>query len=78
MEKHLTYDVAFKRTFILCTEKIGKHAADRNSTVCEAGVYHRQSTKTVFIPDKQKVFFWTKKGRTPETDASVLDYFKTL
>jgi hypothetical protein len=29
MEKHFTFDDAFKRKAILCTEKIGNHAAGR-------------------------------------------------
>jgi hypothetical protein len=48
MEKHVTYDVTFKRKVILCTEKIGNHATGRKCTVSEA----KYKNKTVFMSDK--------------------------
>jgi hypothetical protein len=39
MEKHFTYDAALKINIILCTEKMGNHAAGRKYIVSEACVH---------------------------------------
>jgi hypothetical protein len=80
MEKHFTYDAAFKREVILCAEKIRNCAAGRKYTVSEACVHHLPSIKTKLFPclTKRKSFSGPRKGRNPETDASVLEYLKDL
>jgi hypothetical protein len=79
MEKHFTY-AAFKRKVILCTEKIGNRAAGRKHTVSEAGVRHWQSIKTKLYSclTNKKSFSGPRKWRSPDTDASVLEYLKHL
>jgi hypothetical protein len=46
MEKCFTYAAAFKRKVIPCGEKIGRRAAGRKYTVCEACVRNWGSIKT--------------------------------
>lgn len=56
MEKRFTYDAAFKRKVIICTEKIGNHAA---------GIKHavRQSIKTeLFLCLTNSLFLDQGKG----------------
>jgi hypothetical protein len=80
MEEHFKYDAAFKRKIILCAENIGNRAAGRKYTVSEACVRHLQSIKTKLFSclTNRRSFSGPKKGRNPETDASVLEYFKDL
>jgi hypothetical protein len=78
MEKRFTYDASFKRKVIVCTEKISNPAAGRKCTVSEACVCHWQSMKTKLFSCLTKYFSGTRKGRNPEIDASVLEYFKDL
>jgi hypothetical protein len=78
MEKHFIYDAAFKRKVILGAEKIGNHAAGRNHTVSEICVCQNIKTKLFSCLTNRKPFSGTRKGRNPETDASVLQCFKDL
>jgi hypothetical protein len=52
MEKHITYDAAFKRNVILCVEKIGNHAAGTNCTVRRMYITVKYKNKSLFMPDK--------------------------
>jgi hypothetical protein len=80
MEKRVTYDAAFKRKGILCAEEIGNRATGRKYTVSEACVHHWQSIKTKLFSSltNRRYFSGPSKGRNPEIDASVIEYFKDL
>jgi hypothetical protein len=73
MEKHFTYDAAFKGEVILCNDKLGKCAA--GGTASEACVQHWQSIKTKMFSclTNRKSFSEPKKEGNP-----VLQYFKDL
>jgi hypothetical protein len=69
------YDATFKRKVVLCAGKIGNRAVGR-----EACVHHWQSLKAkLFLClTNRSSFSGPRKGRHPEIDASVLDYFRDL
>jgi hypothetical protein len=80
MEKHFTYDSAFKRKVILCAEKTGNRAACRKYAVSEKCIHHWRSMKTILFscPTNSKSFSGPRNGRNAEIDISVLAYFKDL
>jgi hypothetical protein len=80
IKERFTYDAAFKRKVTLCAEKIDNHAAGRKHIVSEACVCHWRSIKTKLFSclTSRMYFSEPNKGRNPEIDASVLEYFKDL
>jgi hypothetical protein len=82
LEKCFAYDAAFKRKVILCAEQVGNHAGGRKYTayVYEACVHYWQNIKTKLFSclTNRKSVSGSRKGRNPETDAYVLEYFKDL
>jgi hypothetical protein len=79
-EEHFTYDSTFKRKVILYAEKIGYCAAGRKYRVSEACVCHWWSVKVKLFSclTVKKSFSGLRKGRNPEIDAYVVEYFKDL
>jgi hypothetical protein len=77
MANHFTYDSAFIRKVILCTEEIGNRAAGRKYAVSETCVRHWRSirTKLFLCLTNRNSFSVSRKGRNPEISASVLEYF---
>jgi hypothetical protein len=70
MKKLFTYDATFKRMIILCTEKTDNCAAGEKCAVMKTCICDWQSIKTRL--------FSSLTNRNPETDPSVLEYFKDL
>jgi hypothetical protein len=64
----------------LCAEKTGNYAAGKKYTVSETCVRHWRSIKQKLfqhLPNKN-YFSRPRKGRNPEIDASVSEYFKDI
>jgi hypothetical protein len=80
MDKRYTYDAAFKRKVILCTEQIGNRAAGKQFSVNETNVRRWRTMKNDLFTCQRtrKSFSGPKKGMYPELDAAVLSFFKEL
>jgi hypothetical protein len=74
--KVFTYDDPFKRKIIPCTEEASNRAAGKKYTVSAACVHHSQGTNAKLFSwlTKRKSFPGPRKGRSPENDASALEY----